>query len=85
MPEGETVAQVARLLRPHLVGQTLAAVQARRLDTSRLIGARVTACESTGKYLGLWSSLGIADPGPHRNPPCPPTKPSSTNWVSPWP
>jgi endonuclease-8 len=53
LPEGDTVAQVARLLRPHLVGQTLTAVQARRLDTGHLVGARVTACESTGKYLNI--------------------------------
>lgn len=58
MPEGDTIRTVAGLLRPGLVGQSLIAVDCRRLDCSGLVGRRVLEVSTKGKHLSLELSGG---------------------------
>jgi endonuclease-8 len=53
MPEGDTLFRTAAGLRPHLVGRTVTAAQARRPgpQVERIVGSTVSAVESQGKNL----------------------------------
>jgi endonuclease VIII len=59
LPEGDTVHKVARVLASDLLGQVLRGCQARRLDASCLIGARVASVVSEGKHLSIVCDNGL--------------------------
>ncbi len=59
MPEGDTVHKLANAIHPMLQGATLRLVQARMIDTTKLIGCAIEAVVARGKHLFIQLDNGL--------------------------